>query len=129
MGKKEPESPKKGGRKKKEEEEEEVWKWWEEDRGDGKVKWHTLEHNGVYFPDEYEPLPSHVKFYYDGKEMRLKPEAEEVATFYAKMLSHDYTNMHQFNKNFFLDWRKFMSSSEKEKITDLSKCDFTHMHS
>ena len=61
--------------------------------------------------------------------MRLKPEAEEVATFYAKMLSHDYTNMHQFNKNFFLDWRKFMSSSEKEKITDLSKCDFTHMHS
>lgn len=57
--------------------------------------------------------------------MELSHAAEEVATFYAKMLDHDYTSKPIFNKNFFKDWRKVMIHSEKEKITDLKKCDFT----
>lgn len=32
--------------------------------------------------------------------------AEEVMTFYARMLDHDYTSKTVFNKNFFGDWRK-----------------------
>ena len=38
--------------------------------------------------------------------MVLSEEAEEVATFYAKMLEHDYVTKDVFNKNFFKDWRK-----------------------
>ena len=41
-----------------------------------------------------------------GKSMHLSEEAEEVATFYAKMLEHDYVTKEVFNKNFFKDWRK-----------------------
>lgn len=125
--KEEPESPKKG-RKKKEEEEQEVWKWWEEEKKDDGVKWRFLEHKGPIFAPPYEPLPDNVKFYYDGKEMKLSPAAEEVAGFYAKMLDHDYTTKDVFNNNFFKDWRKVMSSKEREKITDLSKCNFKAMH-
>ncbi len=61
-----PQKGKKGGAKKKEGENEK-WKWWEEDRVDDGTKWKFLEHKGPVFAPEYEPLPDHVKFYYDGK--------------------------------------------------------------
>ncbi|XP_074030808.1 DNA topoisomerase 1 isoform X2 [Leptinotarsa decemlineata] len=122
------ESPKKGGRKKKEEEEPEVWKWWEEEKKDDGVKWKFLEHKGPVFAPPYEPLPKDVKFYYDGKEVQLSQDAEEVAGFYAKMLEHDYTTKEVFNKNFFKDWRKVMTEKERELITDLKKCNFRKMH-
>ena len=80
------------------------------------------------FAADYEPLPKNIHFKYNGKEMKLSQDAEEVASFYAHMLDHDYTTKETFNKNFFKDWRKFMTQSEKETITDLTKCDFTHMH-
>lgn len=38
--------------------------------------------------------------------MKLSPKAEEVATFFAKMLDHEYTTKDIFRKNFFKDWRK-----------------------
>ncbi len=41
-----------------------------------------------------------------GKAVKLSPAAEEVATFYAKMLDHEYTTKDMFRKNFFKDWRK-----------------------
>jgi DNA topoisomerase-1 len=122
------ESPKKGGRKKKEEEQQEVWKWWEEEKKDDGKKWKFLEHKGPVFAPPYEPLPDSIKFFYDGKEMKLSQEAEEVASFYAKMLDHDYTTKETFNNNFFKDWRKVMSDSEKAKIKDLRKCNFKQMH-
>ncbi|XP_063992983.1 DNA topoisomerase I, mitochondrial [Diachasmimorpha longicaudata] len=115
-------------KKKKEEEEVEVWKWWEEKpREDGK-KWTFLEHKGPVFAPEYEPLPSDVKFLYNGKEMKLTPETEEVATFYARMLNHDYTTKPAFNENFFHDWREVMTEDERRRIMELSKCNFTRMH-
>uniref|UniRef100_A0A3Q2NRB8 DNA topoisomerase I n=1 Tax=Fundulus heteroclitus TaxID=8078 RepID=A0A3Q2NRB8_FUNHE len=91
------------------------------------VKWKFLEHKGPVFAPPYEPLPSNVKFYYDGKHMKLSPEAEEVATFFAKMLDHEYTTKDIFRKNFFKDWRKEMTAEEKSIITDLKKCNFTEM--
>uniref|UniRef100_A0A914XPF7 DNA topoisomerase I DNA binding eukaryotic-type domain-containing protein n=1 Tax=Plectus sambesii TaxID=2011161 RepID=A0A914XPF7_9BILA len=119
------ETPKKGGRKaKKEEEEEEIWKWWEEEKHEPGVKWKTLEHKGPVFAPEYEPLPKSVRFKYNGEVLHLQPEAEEVATFYARMLDHEYTTKDDFNKNFFKDWRKTMTAAEREKVTDLTKCDF-----
>ncbi|XP_033482958.1 DNA topoisomerase I, like [Epinephelus lanceolatus] len=116
------------GKKKAKKEPEEKWKWWEEERYTDGVKWKFLEHKGPVFAPPYEPLPSNVKFFYDGKHMKLSPEAEEVATFFAKMLDHEYTTKDIFRKNFFKDWRKEMTSEEKAKITDLKKCDFSEMN-
>ncbi|CAJ1051333.1 DNA topoisomerase 1 [Xyrichtys novacula] len=115
------------GKKKAKKEPEEKWKWWEEERYTDGSKWRFLEHKGPVFAPPYEPLPSNVKFYYDGKHMKLSPEAEEVATFFAKMLDHEYTTKDIFRKNFFKDWKKEMTSEEKSKITDLKKCDFNEM--
>ncbi|NXV68969.1 TOP1 topoisomerase, partial [Molothrus ater] len=114
-------------RKKPKKEEEQKWKWWEEERYPEGIKWKFLEHKGPVFAPPYEPLPENVKFYYDGKVMKLSTKAEEVATFFAKMLDHEYTTKEIFRKNFFKDWRKEMTSEEKSTITNLSKCDFTHM--
>ena len=115
-------SPKK--RVKKEENEEHIWKWWEEERPGEGIKWKTLSHKGPVFPPPYEPLPKNVKFYYNGKVMKLSPDAEEVAGFYARMLEHDYVTKEMFNKNFFKDWRKTMTSEERNTIQDLKKCNF-----
>lgn len=114
---------------------------WEEERATDGSKWSFLEHKGPVMAAPYEPLPSNVRFFYDGKintqvllilwhlvyvckllsgigwflrspliyvgkQMKLSPEAEEVATFFAKMLDHEYTTKDTFRKNFFKDWRK-----------------------
>ncbi|XP_061113128.1 DNA topoisomerase 1 isoform X2 [Conger conger] len=115
------------GKKKAKKEPEEKWKWWEEERYTDGSKWRFLEHKGPVFAPPYEPLPKNVKFYYDGKPMKLSAPAEEVATFFAKMLDHEYTTKDIFRKNFYKDWRKEMTSEEKSKISDLNKCDFTEM--
>ncbi|XP_045151436.1 DNA topoisomerase 1 [Echinops telfairi] len=114
-------------KKKPKKEEEQKWKWWEEERYPEGIKWKFLEHKGPVFAPPYEPLPEAVKFYYDGKVMKLSPKAEEVATFFAKMLDHEYTTKEIFRKNFFKDWRKEMTNEEKNIITNLSKCDFNQM--
>ncbi|XP_073186074.1 DNA topoisomerase I, mitochondrial isoform X3 [Lepidochelys kempii] len=108
--------------------EENKWKWWEEEKTDDGVKWKQLEHKGPYFAPLYEPLPDDVKFYYDGKPMKLNVATEEIATFYAKMLDHEYTTKEIFQNNFFHDWRKEMTSEEQKKIKHLEKCDFKEMH-
>ncbi|KAL4234981.1 DNA topoisomerase 1 [Mactra antiquata] len=118
-------TPKKKG--KAGEQTQEVWKWWEEEKVDNDEKWKFLEHKGPVFAPLYERIPSHVKFFYDGKQMTLSDEAEEVAGFYAKMLEHEYTTKDVFNSNFFKDWRKCMTASERETITNLKKCNFREM--
>ena len=116
------------------EEDEEEYKWWEDTaKGDGTKKWDTLEHNGVVFPPPYEPLPKHVKFFYDGAPLDLKPEAEEAATFYGSML-HSTVNIENptFNNNFFQDFKEVLDkhghgvdkNGKKVKITSFEKCDF-----
>ncbi|XP_026687623.1 DNA topoisomerase 1-like, partial [Diaphorina citri] len=65
-------------------------RWEEKTHNDGR-KWTFLEHKGPIFAPPYERLPSSVKFYYDGKEMKLSQDAEEIATFYARMIEHEYT--------------------------------------
>lgn len=122
------ESPVKGGRKKKKEEEEvEVWKWWEEKKVDDGTKWKFLEHQGPLFAPPYEKLPKHVHFQYDGKKIDLSDDAEEIAGFYARLLDHEYTSKVAFNTNFFKDWQKSMTRSERSVIQDLRKCNFRIM--
>ncbi|NP_001182621.1 topoisomerase (DNA) I, gene 2 [Xenopus tropicalis] len=113
--------------KKKEEEEQMRWRWWEEEKYEDGIKWKFLEHEGPVFAPPYEPLPDSVKFYYDGKPLPLSLQAEEVASFFAKMLDHEYTTKEIFRNNYFMDWRKEMTLEERMVITDLAKCDFTEM--
>ncbi|XP_041923896.1 DNA topoisomerase I, mitochondrial isoform X2 [Alosa sapidissima] len=121
----------KGKNKKEEKNEQEKskWKWWEESKNsnDGQ-KWKTLEHRGPLFPPEYEPLPNNVPFYYGGEPLKLSLGAEEVATFYAKMLEHEYTTKEAFQKNFFTDWKEVMTKDERHTIKKLAKCDFSEIH-
>ncbi|KAL7744966.1 hypothetical protein ACLKA6_007236 [Drosophila palustris] len=121
-------SPTKTSRKVKKEEEEEVWRWWEEEKRDDGVKWTTLEHKGPVFAPPYERVPRNVRFFYDGKPLELSEATEEAATFYAKMLNHDYCTKDVFNNNFFKDFRKTMTAKEKEIIKDFRKCNFQEMH-
>lgn len=83
-------------------------------------KWDTLEHNGVMFPPEYEPHG--VEIIYDGEKVKLTPEQEEYASFYAKFLETDYVKNRTFNKNFWHDWRKLLG--KEHKIREFDKCDF-----
>ncbi|XP_068458630.1 DNA topoisomerase I, mitochondrial isoform X2 [Clinocottus analis] len=115
--------------KKKQEEEQSRWRWWEEEKYEDGMKWKFLEHKGPSFPPEYQPLPDNVHFYYGGKEVKLRPAAEEVAFFFAQMLDHEYTTKKVFRENYFKDWRKEMTQEERSLITDLDKCDFGEIHS
>jgi DNA topoisomerase-1 len=115
-------------------EEEEEYRWWEDPtKGDGTIKWTTLEHNGVVFPPEYEPLPKNVKMKYDGVPVVLHVEAEEVAGFFGAMLNstHNVENP-TFQKNFFEDFKAILKKTggaktqkgEPINIKEFKKCDF-----
>ncbi|KAK6867619.1 DNA topoisomerase 1 [Candida tropicalis] len=112
-------------------EEDEGYKWWEAaEETEGGIKWETLEHNGVIFPPEYEPLPSHVKLYYDGKPVNLPPEAEEVAGFYGAMLETDHAKNPVFQKNFFNDFLEVLKECGGcgVEIKEFEKMDFSKMY-
>ncbi|EDQ87099.1 uncharacterized protein MONBRDRAFT_33512 [Monosiga brevicollis MX1] len=121
--------PKRKKAKKEPEEEEEIHRWWEEEELPDGQKWRTLTHRGPLFPPAYEPLPKGVHLLYDGKPYLLKPEAEEIAGFYAMMLTRDYVHKDIFNENFMHDWRANMTPQERKDLTDIKKCDFSLIHS
>lgn len=112
-----------------EEEEDDTFKWWENPEDlDGEIKWETLEHNGVIFPPDYEPLPKNVKLYYDGKPVNLPIEAEEVAGFFGALLESDHAKNPVFQKNFFKDFQKVLNESggcPDADINSFEKCDFS----
>lgn len=95
---------------------EEEYRWWEMQKEDDTIKWNTLEHNGVVFPPPYEPLPKNVKLVYDGTEVDLHKDAEEIASFFGGMLnSTNNVENPTFQKNFFRDF------TEKVKETGGAK--------
>ncbi|KAH3669015.1 hypothetical protein WICMUC_005114 [Wickerhamomyces mucosus] len=112
-----------------EDEDDGVYKWWEEQNDDDSIKWDTLQHNGVIFPPPYEPLPSHVKLYYDGKPVDLPPAAEEVAGFFAALVETDHGKNPVFQKNFFNDFLSVLNENGgcNVKINSFEKCDFSKM--
>lgn len=114
-----------------EEEDEEEYKWWENQNENDEIKWQSLIHNGIMFPPEYEPLPSHVKLYYDGQPVDLPPQVEEVAGFYAALLETDHGRNPIFQKNFFDDFLQVLKENGGTQngieIKSFDKCDFTRM--
>ena len=111
------------------EEDDNAFKWWEAGDMDGEQKWETLEHNGVIFPPEYEPLPSHVKLIYDGTPISLPKEAEEVAGFFAAMIETDHAKNPVFQKNFFNDFKEVLKECNHHMADtmEFEKCDFSKM--
>lgn len=131
---------KKGKAKKGESEEaekEEPYRWWDAPKKeDDSIKWDTLEHNGVVFPPEYEPLPKDIKLLYNGMPLTLSTEAEEAATFFGFML-HSTLNVENpvFQKNFFADFTEIVEKTggakdkdgKKVILKDFTKLDFKPM--
>lgn len=126
--------PKKNNTKKEEvveeleDEEEPEFRWWEVQEWDNTVKWETLEHNGPYFAPPYQPHG--VRMLYDGRELALEPEAEEVAGFFAAMSHTDHAQNPIFVENFFTDFRQVLqkiNSPFAAIIKDFKKCDFSPM--
>lgn len=117
-------------KKEESEEAEEGYKWWEDENfGEGEERWQTLEHAGVIFPPPYEPLPSYVKLYYDGKSVDLPHAAEEVAGFFAAMIETDHAKNPVFQQNFFGDFLKVLEEAGgcNCDIQHFEKCDFSKM--
>ncbi|KAF4977260.1 hypothetical protein FZEAL_6200 [Fusarium zealandicum] len=120
-------------------EEEDEFAWWlEPKKEDDSTKWKTLEHNGVLFPPEYEPMPKNIKMLYDGKPVTLAPEVEEVASFWVAMMtpaSTHHLDNPVFRKNFFTDFQEYCkkygatdANGNKVPIKSLEKCDFSKMY-
>ena len=86
-----------------------------------KYKWTTLQHNGLKFPEDY--TQKNIPLIYDGKEILLSKDAEEIAFLYAKYIGTDYVNNSTFNKNFFSDWKKTLGKNSE--IQSLQLCDFS----
>lgn len=89
-------------------------------------RWKTLSHNGVYFSEPYEPLPSSIKLLYNGNPVELTLEEEEPATWFAKYLQTDYIKNRTFLNNFWKDWKKILKSNHV--IQKLEDCDFKQIH-
>mmetsp|Transcript_98783 Transcript_98783/g.274923 ORF Transcript_98783/g.274923 Transcript_98783/m.274923 type:complete len:762 (+) Transcript_98783:98-2383(+) len=102
-----------------------VNRWWDREDGAlsgkrGAKKWDTFEHHGLMYAPEYEPHGIPIK--YDGKPVKLDPEAEEVATYFTSVKGSDYETKDIFLKNF---WKAFQAVLPKDTIIkDISKCNF-----
>lgn len=94
-----------------EDDEDDTFKWWENPDTMNTIKWTTLEHNGVLFPPPYEPLPKNVKMKYNGVEVTLPVQAEEVAGFFGAMLDSPHASNPKFCENFFNDFREILAKN------------------
>ncbi len=99
-----------------------VRQWWKEDPLPPGVVWHTLRHNGPMFPPPYEPLPSKVTILVGGKPLRLTPEQEEPAVWYAKKIGGPHVQKEVFNQNFWKEWKALLGPLN---IKSLKEVDFS----
>lgn len=133
-------------------------RWWEElddltvsysanDDKKDKVKWTTLDHNGVVFAPEY--VPHGVPMLYgrrirrgdddeneeeedddeEVEELHLCPEQEEIATMFAMVVGTEHEQKKVFRQNFFKEFKRILNDKKQPKrfaqVKDLAKCDFS----
>ncbi|KAJ8558981.1 hypothetical protein ON010_g8463 [Phytophthora cinnamomi] len=102
------------------------FRWWNAEELPEGIQWRTLEHNGVMFPPPYKP--HHVPLVYNGKEIKLTPTQEEVASYYAGIpkdgpqLGNPKTAK-IFNINFFTDFKKVLG--KQHEVKSFEACDFS----
>jgi len=105
-----------------------VNRWWEKADGAssgkrGAKKWDTFEHHGLLFAPDYE---SHgIPMKYDGKDIKLPVDAEEVATYWTSVQGTDYEKSEVFIKNFWQAFTEKLPGDFKTQIVDFKLCDFT----
>lgn len=96
-------------------------------------KWKTLEHNGPYFTSLMEPYQPHkAPFIYGGKKYTLTPAEEKIANFYAARILSErksgitvyWTKDPVFNKNFWEDFKTYLTPEHKKIFKDFGKADF-----
>ncbi|OII77302.1 DNA topoisomerase I [Cryptosporidium andersoni] len=100
-------------------------KWWERPAKDeSSIQWDYLEHNGVMFAPPYQAHK--VPLIYDGKEIELPNESEEIATYWAQILDTEWSSKEKFVKN---AKEAFINSIPKGHILykncNWDKCDFS----
>jgi len=98
----------------------------------GDVKWKTLSHHGPYFTHIMEPyIPHNIPIKYNGRSIRLNPEAEKVAMFYVNRIITEKTSTVKhlssatFRDNFFTDFKKYLTPELRKIIVDLDSIDFS----
>lgn len=114
------------------------YKWW--DKGlkviNENVKWTTLEYEGPFFPDLKHPyIPHKAPLIYKGKKYILSPSAEKVANFYASRLISEsdgrvvdiFTKDPVFNKNYWMDFKTYLSPEQQKIIKDFDEIDFSEI--
>ena len=85
-----------------------AFKWWEAPELPNGVNWQKLEHCGVNFAPSY--VRHDIPMKYDGKDVQLTDEQEEMASFYAAMPSDgpqlgNAKTRKVFQQNFFKDFK------------------------
>lgn len=101
--------------------------WWNDDNvaatKKGEKRFDTLAHNGVMFPDEYEPHG--IPILYEGKPFAMNAEEEELATHFASMRESEYYTQPHFRKNFFYEFQKVLAKrAEPHPVKELAMCSF-----
>ncbi|PHJ23809.1 dna topoisomerase i [Cystoisospora suis] len=90
-------------------------RWWERSEAEiereQEKQWTYLEHNGLMFAPPYEPHG--ISIMYKNVEMKLPPEAEEVANYWCGVLESDYATKPRFIENF---WKAFLRTLPKDHI-------------
>lgn len=121
-----PEKLKKMSRLDRLEEARKAFKWWEVKDLPPGINWRKLEHPGVLFAPAYKPHG--VPLRYEGEDVALTPEQEEIVSFYAAIpedgpqLGNPKTRV-VFQRNFFEDFKSVLPAGHVVK--KFQSCDFT----
>ncbi|HET7389586.1 MAG TPA: DNA topoisomerase I, partial [Nitrososphaeraceae archaeon] len=71
-----------------------------------RTKWNTLEHNGIAFPQEYQPRGIAINIY--GERLILNRDQEELVYAWAKKKDTHYIQDVIFQSNFLTDFKKLL---------------------
>ena len=85
------------------------------------MKWKDLRHNGVAFPPSYEPKQLWMRV--RGEEVRLVPQAEELAYAWGKKRTTPYVQDPVFQANFLSDFARLLPG--KYSNVRIDEMDFT----
>jgi DNA topoisomerase I len=85
----------------------------------GRLKWQTLQHNGIAFPPEYKPRNISISIV--GEEYSLNTNQEELIYAWAKKKDTHYVRDNVFESNFLIDLRSVLPPrfGSVKKISEL----------
>ena len=87
-----------------------------------RVKWNTLEHNGVAFPPEYQPRGISIVIH--NEKLMLNRDQEELVHAWAKKKDTHYIHDPIFQENFLADFKNLLPKKFK-KVDSIQDIDFS----